>query len=265
NDAPGLFLLLAFIQHETVLRPGPFLKRREAEPTGSSILMDVIHRMAGGEMTIWVPLLDQRSRIVGPLIIAVAVEIVAQVPGDVREGSETVYGVTDEPVLVFAGGGRMDLVVVHIEDQRNDHVAVAGKSKSPFEFPPVVHVKAGIVEAGMIEIVGFHRRPRRRKYGEVAAVHHRLAVKQIGSTGDGHPHSVDLQLVQTFDAVVDHAVIAPSDQPVCGGQSEEIMLASSFSDEVPGILEIAANRAAPSAIVGVEDAARGALESTLAV
>ena len=50
--------------------------------------MGIVNGMAGGQVLIWIPLLDEGSCVARPAIVPVAVEIVSEVPGDVREGAK---------------------------------------------------------------------------------------------------------------------------------------------------------------------------------
>src|SRR5947208_2063650 len=52
NDAAGFLLLVALVEHPTMLRARPFLERREAEPFGRPILVPIVRGMIAGEVAI---------------------------------------------------------------------------------------------------------------------------------------------------------------------------------------------------------------------
>jgi len=64
-----------------------------------------------------------------PAIVAVVVKVIAEVPGDVRESTETRDGVFDKPLLVCTIRRGMNTAVVHIEYQRENHVSIARETK----------------------------------------------------------------------------------------------------------------------------------------
>src|SRR4029077_8568029 len=101
----------------------------EVEPVGGTILMRIVDGMAGGQAPGRIPLLDQGPSLVCPAVVAVPIEIVAEVPGDIRKGAETRDGVADEPMLVHTSRRRMNAAVVHVQDEREDHVVISGKAK----------------------------------------------------------------------------------------------------------------------------------------
>ena len=82
------------------------------------------------------------------------IEIVTEVPGDVREGAEASDRIADEAMFVGASGRRMDAAIIHVEHERKDHVSIAGKANRAFELLPVRHLEPAVVEAGMENIVG---------------------------------------------------------------------------------------------------------------
>ena len=68
--------------------------------------MLAMHGMAGGEMVVRVPAFEQRAGLVRPLFIAKAVQVVAQVPGDVGECAQARGGVAHIATLVLAARAR---------------------------------------------------------------------------------------------------------------------------------------------------------------
>src|SRR5271157_3561621 len=102
NDAPALQLLLALAEHENVLIARPFLKRGEVKPIRSAVLVLIVDWMAGGQVPTRIPLLNECASRMRPVLIAVAIEVVAQVPGDVGERAEPVHGVANETMFILA-------------------------------------------------------------------------------------------------------------------------------------------------------------------
>ena len=68
--------------------------------------MLAVHRMAGGQVFVRIPALDQRARLVRPLLVAEAVQVVAQVLGDVRERAQARRRVAKVAPLVVAARRR---------------------------------------------------------------------------------------------------------------------------------------------------------------
>src|SRR5437868_6422011 len=87
NDAAGSFLLLPLRQHKGVLFSRPLLKRRETEPWRAAILVRIIDGVAGSQMLVWIPLLEKCARRMSPALVAILVEVIAEIPGDIRKGA----------------------------------------------------------------------------------------------------------------------------------------------------------------------------------
>ena len=154
DDAAQALLLLSLGEHEGVLRSRPLLKGGEVEPVRRPVLMHVVDGMAGRQMPVRIPLLDQSPGGVRPPVVPVLIEIVAEVPGDVREGAESRNGIADESMLVRASRRGVNAAVVHVQDERKDHVPIAGKAKCALELLPIGHLKPAVVEARMIDVLG---------------------------------------------------------------------------------------------------------------
>ncbi len=114
-------------------------------------------------MLVGIPLLEQRPGIVRPLVVAKALQIVTHVPCDVGERSEPSYSVADEPAFVLTAGVGMNMAVVHIENERNDHVLRTRVGEHPIPFLPIGQVEARIVEARMEKIIRLFP-PARREH-----------------------------------------------------------------------------------------------------
>ena len=75
-------------EHELVLVPRPFLKRREVEPIRSAVLMDIVRRVARPEVIIGIRHLQELACPSSPSVRAIAVEIIAEIPRHVRVRGE---------------------------------------------------------------------------------------------------------------------------------------------------------------------------------
>src|SRR5262249_4041226 len=146
NDAAGFFLLLALLEHEGVLGSGPFLKGSKTKPGRAAILMFIVNGVAGGEVMVGVEADQPGSSQMSPDGIAIAVEIVSQVPGDIGKCGKTIHGVADEAALVGAEFGGMDAAIVHIEDEREDDIAVSRELYGAVKFLPAIHIETAVVE-----------------------------------------------------------------------------------------------------------------------
>src|SRR5439155_2528867 len=158
-----------------------------------------------------------------------------------------------------------NLAVVHVEHERDDHVPVAREPLGAVEFLPISHVKARVIETRMVDVSRQLRRPRREIHGELIADHYRLAVKRVRAARYRHPQAIDLQPVQTLQAVVYDPILLPSHQPVSRGSVEEVMFPGALPDEVPGVLGVHADGPAPAAVIGVESPLERLLEVALPV
>src|SRR5262249_7125915 len=102
DDAARLGLGLALPQHPGVLRPGPLLERREAEPRRRPILVLVVYRMASGQVAVRVGFVEVGPGFVGPGEVAVKADVVAEVPGNVRKRCQAVDRVAEVTAFVVA-------------------------------------------------------------------------------------------------------------------------------------------------------------------
>src|SRR2546423_12676879 len=98
-----------------MLIPSPLLVRGKAEPTGRAILIDDFRGVGGSEVFVGIPLRKQHPGFMGPFLIAKKVEVVSEVPGDVREGSEPRDGIADEAMLVITTRCRINFAVAHLQ------------------------------------------------------------------------------------------------------------------------------------------------------
>ena len=265
DDASGLQLDLPLLEHQRVLAARPFLYRREAEPVGRAVLVLAMHWMTRGQMMVRVPLLDQRARRVRPCLVAEAVEIVAEVPRDVRERAQPRHRITDVPALVVAAGRGLGAVRRDVDDGRHDDVAVAGVPGHALPFLPVRDVEPRVVDAGPVEAVGILRDPRAQHHAEVVAGHHRLAPVDVGGPVDERADAVHLQAAQPIDDRLDDAVVAPSGDPEGRGAVEEIVLARAFPDEMPRVVLVHADWTTTMTVGRVERAGHALLECALMV
>src|SRR5579871_1918678 len=222
--------------------------------------------MAGFQVLVGIKALDQHAGFVGPFLIAVCVQIVAKVPGDIGEGCKAVDGVTDVAMLILASGGGMNLAVAHVEDHRDVHVAIARKLQHAIELLPIRQIEPVVVEAWVKRVVRALCRPGCNERRPGLSDHDRLAKKGGGlPAGEGHTQPVDFEPVQPIDAVLNGVVITKADQPIRGGSVEEVVLPGSLPDEVPWVLGIYREEAALLCFDGAESARGGLCETALLV
>src|SRR5258708_17479169 len=221
-----------------MLIPRPFLKRSEAEPGGRAVLVLVVDWMAGCQMMIGIEIFEPSSRQMGPQSAAVTIQIVSEIPGNIGEGSEAGNRIVDEAALVRAIFGRVNTTIIHVEDQRNNHVPVARIAQGTVKLLPVRNIKTGVIKSRVIRIRCEFRRPRGDENRPVCVQHYWLAVKTIAPAGNGDPYTIDFQSVQTLDAELNDGLVIPAHQPVRRGPVEEVVFASAFPDEMPRVLGI---------------------------
>src|SRR5215831_16233698 len=90
----------------------------------------------------------------GPLVITVTVEVIAQIPRDIRERSEARNRVANEPVFVLAAGSRMNAAIVHIEHHRNNQVPFTRITKHSLKFLAIVDIETRIIKARVRKYAG---------------------------------------------------------------------------------------------------------------
>src|SRR5690349_22728218 len=100
----------------------------------------------------------------------------------------------------------------------------------------------------MIDIIGFLGRPRRHIHREILSKNDRLSIEHVRSSGNRHANTVDLQAVQSFQAVIYDTVVLPANQPVSCRSVEKIVFTRALPYEVPRILRIDSDRTAPVSI-----------------
>src|SRR5581483_243237 len=148
--------------------------------------MHGIHGMTGREVMIWIELVYELAGAVRPGLAPIGVEVIAKVPGNVRKRGKPGDGVANEAALVFAIGGGMGPAVVHVEDERDDHVALTGEAQRPLQLLPMRHVKAAEVETGVKRIFRLLRGPGSEEHRPVLPYHDRFAEKPVSAAGDCH-------------------------------------------------------------------------------
>src|SRR6516225_1917938 len=136
-----------------MLRPRPLLKRREAKPRRSAVLMLVVHRMVGGQMVIGVGFVQIRPGLVGPCEVAIEADVVAEVPGNVGKRTQAVGSVTEVATFIVTTGDWVNARVVPVKDDGDDQVQTTCMAEHAFKPLPVGDVEAAIIEAGVGGIV----------------------------------------------------------------------------------------------------------------
>src|SRR4030095_1773753 len=102
DDSTCFELNLPLLKHQLVLLPRPILDRSESKPIGPAVLILAMDRMAGGQMLVWVPALNQRSNLMSPFLVPVTIEIISKVPVKVRVGAKSCDRITDVAQFVLA-------------------------------------------------------------------------------------------------------------------------------------------------------------------
>ena len=146
-------------------------------------------------MMIWIEFLDEDSGLVRPLIASEEIQIVAQIPCDVRECGQAIYRITQETILGIAARFRMDTAVIHVQHARDNHVPIAGISHHSLELLPIACVESRIVEARVEDVIGLLRRPGGSVEGPVGTYHNGFPIEFVGPTCKCDPHAIDLQRV----------------------------------------------------------------------
>src|SRR5262245_20850188 len=90
----------------------------------------------------------------------------------------------------------------------------------------------------MIDVLRIRRGPWRDVQRPDPIYEDRLAEEPVGPSRDRNANPIDLQAMQSLEARVDHAVVSPAEQPKRGRSVEEIVLSSSFPNEMPRMLGI---------------------------
>ena len=87
--------------------------------------MNRLHGMTSGKVPIRIPLLNQCAGLMRPFISSVSLQVISKVPSDIRKGTESCDGITQEAPLILAGRRRMNFVIVHIKNHRDDHIPIS--------------------------------------------------------------------------------------------------------------------------------------------
>src|SRR4051794_8923467 len=106
-----------------------------------------VNGVAGCQMPGRIPLMDVRAGFVGPRVVPETIQIVAQIPSDIRERAQTRYGVTEIALFVFATRCGLRLVRRDIKDHGDDDVAIASEAQHAVPPLPVSQVEAAEVDA----------------------------------------------------------------------------------------------------------------------
>src|SRR2546427_7448625 len=102
---------------------------------------------------------------------------------------------------LFRSGRRF----IPIEHDRDDHVSLPGMPEHTLELLPVGDIEAGVVEAGIREVVRAHGDPGVGVRTELLVRDNRLAPKTgRPAAAQKDPYPIDLESVQPIDAVLDH-------------------------------------------------------------
>src|ERR1017187_6956659 len=109
----------------------PLLVGGKSKPRSRTILMIVTYcGMAGFKMFVRVDLLNERARIVSPLLIPITVEIVAHIPSDIGKRPKPIRSISNEAALILASCVGMHFAVIHIKHEGDNHVSIPRELRS---------------------------------------------------------------------------------------------------------------------------------------
>src|SRR4051794_36794940 len=110
-----------------MLAAAPVLNGSKSEPFRGAILVHSMNRVTGCQMPVWIPVVHVCAGFMGPLVVAETIQIVAQIPGDIRERAQTRCGVAEIAFFVFATGCGLRFMRRNIKDYGDDDVAIASE------------------------------------------------------------------------------------------------------------------------------------------
>src|SRR5205823_9283137 len=87
--------------------------------------------MTGRQVFVGVPSHQQRSGFVSPFLIPETVQVISQVPRNIRESGQPRDGVTDITAFVLARGVRLSFVRGDFQNRRDNHIAVPRITEHP--------------------------------------------------------------------------------------------------------------------------------------
>ena len=249
----------------------PFLVHGEIGPGRGAEreLAVAVHRR---QMIVGVPLADQPAHLVHPRLVAEQVVLVGHVPHDVREGGTAGHGVAVVPLFVLAAHARLAERIdsrpatVDVEDDRDDHVQLAGVAQQAVVLLPVRHVETRHVKARILDARWTCGDPGVQQERELVRRIHvlRPGLPVFHAAHDHNSDTIDLQPVQPVQALA-NGLVVPAHQPIGGRAVPEVMLTRPSPDEVPGVLAIDSHQPAATGIAGRERACMVRLEVSLSV
>src|SRR2546428_12547859 len=158
-------------------------------------------------------------------------------------------------MLVFAVRRRVDRRFIPIEHHRDDHVSFPGIPEHALELLPVGDIESRVVEVWTRGVVRAHGDPRVEVRTELLVRDDRLAPKTgRWAAAQKDPHPIDLEPVQPINAVANDLYGLPAHEQKSRCSVEEIMLARTFPDKMPGIVLVHPKDAAALASLGHERA-----------
>ena len=100
------------------------------------------------------------------------------------------------------------------------------------------------VNLRVVKALGISRHPRPQNQAEILSGHNGFAPVYVRGARNQNAHPVDLQAVQTFDAVVDVPIVTPPHEPEGGGPVEKVVFSRPLPNEMPRVLRVDADGAA---------------------
>ena len=132
-------------------------------------------RMTRGQMPVRVPALEQGAGFVRPFFIAKRIQVISQIPRNIRECGEPRSRVMQIAVLVIAASDGLRRMSGDILNDRYDHIMVAGESEHPLPLLPIGNVKASKVHFRVVETFWRMSQPRPKEQSNILPGHHRFA------------------------------------------------------------------------------------------
>src|SRR5215471_14240816 len=142
-----------------------------------------MHWMARGKVFGRIPAFNQHARLVYPFLIAEAVHVVAQIPGDIRECAQSGDHVAQVSSLILTIFRGLSLVGRNVLNYRNDHVTLARVTQHALPLLPVSDIEPSVIDARLTEVLRILRDPWAQEIGKVVAEHDGFAPEDVCRAG----------------------------------------------------------------------------------
>src|SRR5205823_2260489 len=133
------------------------------------------------------------------------------------------------------------------------------------ELLPVLKCKSRVIDPGVINVLRLPGAPGRDERRPITLNHHWFAEERVRSSGNRHPHSIDLQASQAGDARFDHFLVLPPYEPVRCRTVEEVVLPGALPDKMPWMLRIDPEDSSAMSVSCAKRAGEVACEASLTI